>query len=93
VLAALTENLDWLARTSPPTHAEGLVQTIANVRGIPEHCILPGNGSSSLMFLALREWLTPGSRALVLEPSYGEYIHLFENVIQCRVDRFMLSAE
>jgi histidinol-phosphate/aromatic aminotransferase/cobyric acid decarboxylase-like protein len=90
VLTALTEHLDWLARTSPPTTAAGLRATIANVRGIPEATILASGGSSALMFLALREWLTPHSRVLLLDPCYGEYAHIFERVIGCHVDRFPL---
>jgi hypothetical protein len=80
VIAALRECLSWMARTSPPAHAEGLVRTIAKVRGIPDASVLPGAGSSSLIFLVLREWLTAGSRVLVLDPSYGEYPYLFAKV-------------
>jgi histidinol-phosphate/aromatic aminotransferase/cobyric acid decarboxylase-like protein len=50
VLAALREYLPFLLRTSPPTHAEGLVETIAEVRGLDAASIVPGAGSSSLIF-------------------------------------------
>ena len=92
-LAALREHLDWLVRTSPPTHAEGLARTVARVRGVPEACLLTAAGSSDLIFLAMREWLTPSSRALVLDPTYGEYEHVLGNVVGCRVDRFPLARE
>jgi len=91
VLAALHEHLPWLLRTSPPLGAEGLVRTIARVRGVDACCILPGAGSSDLIYLALREWLNRQSRALILEPAYGEYAHVLEKVIRCRVDRLILS--
>lgn len=91
VLAALSEHLDWLARTSPPTHSEGMRAAIAAARGIPEDAVLPGAGSSDLIFLAFREWMTPDSRALLLDPCYGEYAHVLERVIGCRVDRFALD--
>lgn len=68
VLATLQENLPWLLQTSPPTHAEGLIRVIARTRGVLEACILPGAGSSSLIFLALRQWLTSTSRVLLLDP-------------------------
>lgn len=91
VLAALGEQLPWLLRTSPPTGCEGLTRTIARTRGVPQPSVLPGAGSSDLIFLALREWLTPSSRVLLPEPAYGEYAHVLEKVIRCRVDRLVLS--
>ena len=35
----------------------------------------------------------PASRALILDPSYGEYAHVLENVIKCSVERFPLCRE
>lgn len=91
VLAALAEHLPWLLRTSPPTACEGLVAAIAEARGVEPAAVLPGAGSSALIFLALRHWLTPASRALILDPTYGEYAHVLARVVGCRVDRFVLS--
>ena len=93
VIAALTEHLPWLLQTSPPTHCGGLIDVIAEARGIEPENILPGAGSSDLIFLALRQWLNRNSRALVLDPSYSEYTHVLENVIGCQVDRLRLSRE
>ncbi len=93
VLAALTEHLPWLLRTSPPTGCGGLVEVIADVRGVRMDNILPGAGSSDLIYRALRHWLTPVSRALILDPTYGEYAHVLERVIGCRVDRLTLARE
>ena len=90
-VAALEKNLPRLLRTSPPTGCEGLVRTIARVRGVSVDNILPGAGSSDLIFLALRHWLTAASRVLILDPTYGEYAHVLERVIRCRVDRLPLS--
>lgn len=92
VLAALSEHPSWLLRTSPPTACEGLVETIAEARGVAPANILPGAGSSDLIFRALRHWLTPASHALILDPTYGEYAHVLEKVIGCTVDRFTLAA-
>jgi len=92
VLEALHEHLPWLLSTSPPTHAQGLVRAIAETRGVPESSIAVGGGSSSLIFLAMRHWLTPASRALVLDPMYAEYEHVLERVVGCRVDRLRLRA-
>jgi histidinol-phosphate/aromatic aminotransferase/cobyric acid decarboxylase-like protein len=93
VVASLQEYLPWLLRTSPPTACEGLVEAIAEARGVsPEH-ILPGAGSSDLIFRALRHWLGPASHALILDPTYGEYAHVLERVIGCTVDRLTLRRD
>ena len=93
VTQALNEYLPWLLKTSPPTNSEGLVRVIAEKRGIPEDSITVNSGSSSLMYLTFRELLTKQSRVLLLDPTYGEYSHIFDRVIGCQVDRFKLSRE
>ena len=93
VISTLSEHLDWLVRTSPPTGCEGLVAAIAAARGVPESCILPGAGSSDLIFLAYNLWLTSASKVLLLDPTYGEYFHVCEQVLRCQVDRFQLRRE
>ena len=93
VIAALQEDLPWLLRTSPPTGCEGMVAAIARARGVQPQNILPGAGSSDLIFLALRHWLTASSRVLILDPTYGEYGHVLEHVVRCRVDRLCLARE
>jgi histidinol-phosphate/aromatic aminotransferase/cobyric acid decarboxylase-like protein len=87
---AVREHLPWLMKTSPPQQAGGLVQTIAEVRGVPPDSIVVGAGSSSLIYLALRHWLNANSRVLLPDPTYGEYAHLFERVVGCRTDRLSL---
>lgn len=93
VIGALREYLPWLLRTSPPVGCEGMIRSIARARGVDPDCILPGAGSSSLIYLALRQWLTARSRVLLPDPTYGEYAHVLEKVIRCRVDRLPLSRE
>ena len=93
VMEAIAAHLPWLMRTSPPTSCEGLVRTIARVQGVGVENILPGGGSSDLIFLALTRWLTRDSRVLILDPMYGEYSHVLEQVIGCRVDRLVLLRD
>jgi histidinol-phosphate/aromatic aminotransferase/cobyric acid decarboxylase-like protein len=69
---------------------EGLRASIAQARGLDEENVLPGAGSSALIYLAFRQWLNRNSRVLILDPTYGEYIHILENVIGCKVHRFAL---
>jgi histidinol-phosphate/aromatic aminotransferase/cobyric acid decarboxylase-like protein len=90
VLDALQAHLPLLVRTSPPASCAGLVRAIARARGVDPANVLPGGGSSDLIFLALTHWLTPSSRVLILDPMYGEYSHVLEQVIGCRVDRLGL---
>ncbi|GEB55164.1 pyridoxal phosphate-dependent aminotransferase [Streptomyces gardneri] len=93
VRAVLSEDPGWAARTSPPTGAEGLLAEIAEVRGLPVESLAVGAGSSDLIFRAFGRWLTPTSRVLLLDPSYGEYAHVTERVIGCKVDRLRLRRE
>ena len=86
VIVALQQNLPMLVRTSPPTHAEGMVRAISKARAIPESSVLTAAGSSALIFSAFQAWLSSKSRVLLLDPMYGEYRHLFENVIGCAVE-------
>jgi histidinol-phosphate/aromatic aminotransferase/cobyric acid decarboxylase-like protein len=93
VLAALHDHLPWLLRTSPPTGCDGFLAELAAARGVAPANFLPGAGSSDLIFRALRHWLTPASQVLILDPTYGEYAHVLEKVIGCRVDRLSLSRD
>ena len=93
VIKTLQEHLSWLTRTSPPAGCEGMLRTIARARHVDERCLLPGGGSSDLIFLALRHWLTKSSRVLLLDPTYGEYAHVLEKVIGCHVQRLELRPE
>jgi histidinol-phosphate/aromatic aminotransferase/cobyric acid decarboxylase-like protein len=93
VLNILQQNLSWLLQTSPPTHAKGLIKIISEIRGIKESCILHGAGSSDLIYLAFGALLTRTSRVLIIDPCYGEYFHVLENIVQCRLTRFMLRRE
>lgn len=91
VLETLAEDPAWHARTSPPVTADGLRAEIATVRDIPADSLTLGAGSSDLIFRAFRQWLTPTSRVLLVDPSYGEYAHVTKEVIGCRVDRFPVT--
>lgn len=89
----LGNHLSWICKTSPPTDCLGMANGIAKARGLKLDNVLPGSGSSDLIFLAFREWLLPESRVLILDPTYGEYIHVLENIIGCQVDRINLLKD
>ena len=93
VITTLQEHLSWLVRTSPPVQCEGLCQAVAAHRGVRRENILPGAGSSDLIYRAFRHWLHRESRVLILDPTYGEYRHVLDNVIGCRVDRLTLLRQ
>ncbi len=88
---ALLCQLPWIMRTSPPTRADGLAGTIATVRGLDRDCILTDGGSSALIFRAFRHWLNQSSKVLILDPTYGEYTHVLEQIVRCKTTRFPLE--
>ena len=90
VINVLREHLEWSLRTSPPIGCDGMLRAIAAARSVPVECLVPAAGSSELIFTALTQWLSPSSRVLLLDPSYGEYAHVLEHLIGCRVDRLLL---
>jgi len=91
--AAIGQHLTFAMRTSPPTHAEGVLKVLAESRGLPQAHFALGAGSSDLMFRAMRLWVGKHSRVLLPDPTYGEYGHILEHVIGCDLQRFALSAE
>ncbi len=91
VIETLTDDLGWLLRTSPPVDCAGLVEAIAAARDLEVTSILPGAGSSDLIFRALPHWLTRDSRVVLLDPTYGEYAHVLDKVVGCHVDRLPLD--
>ncbi len=93
VMAVLEDHLAWILRTSPPTGCDGLIESIAQARGVKLINILPGAGSSDLIFRALPHWFSKASHALILDPTYGEYAHALEQVIGVTVDRLPLSRK
>ena len=90
---AIREHLEWTIKTSPPTQARGLVRAIATARGVAESNLALGSGSSDLIFRALPAWLTRDSRVLLIDPTYGEYEHVLEHLIGCRVERLQVRRE
>lgn len=91
VVEKLFQHLPWALKTSPPTQSEGMCRMVSRARNVPEEAIIAGAGSSDLIYLGLRHWLTPKSRVLILDPMYGEYAHVLEKVVGCIVDRLSLS--
>src|SRR5207249_10062578 len=81
VIERLSSHLTFSIKTSPPTGCEGMRRAIARSRHVPGGSILPGAGSSDLIFAGLRHWTSAGSRVLILDPMYGEYAHVLENGI------------
>lgn len=92
-LQQIRDNLEWLIRTSPPTHSEGLREFVASTRAIEPENILLGAGTSNLMFLTLPRLIDAGMKVLVFDPSYGEYAHIVENVIGAELLRFELPLD
>ena len=92
-LQILRDNLAWSLRCSPPAVPAGVESAIAEVIGVPQPSIICGSGSSSLIFLAFPLLLSPSSRVLLLDPTYGEYAHVVSKVVRCQLDSFRLNAD
>lgn len=90
VVDLLARHLAFALKTSPPTQCHGMRRAIARERRVAENSVLPGAGSSDLIFAGLQRWVTPRSRVLILDPMYGEYAHILSHVIGARVERFSL---
>ena len=86
VLDALTCDVGWTAKTSPPCHPHMLIEELADHRGVLPENIVFGAGSSDLMYRCLPRWLSKDSRVLLMTPTYAEYPHILKHVIRCHVD-------
>lgn len=93
VIEKLRECLPFLMRTSPPVHAHGLVSAISEVRGVPAANLCLGGGSSHLIFTLLPLLTAEKGRILILDPMYGEYVHVLEQVLHRNVCRHHLHEE
>jgi threonine-phosphate decarboxylase len=57
----------------PEQDAATLIAAYASEIGVPPKCVLAGNGSSELIYLAVRAFGRPGCPAVILGPTFGEY--------------------
>lgn len=89
----ITKHLPFIIRTSPPNYSQGLVDAISEYRGISKVNILTGGGSSDLIFAFFPRTVSKGDKVLILDPMYGEYQHILENVIEADVVRFFLNRK
>jgi len=71
-------------RTTPPDPTS-LVHAIAEARGVHPNTVLPGPGSSALMYAVFPQWFSEGSKVLLLTPTYAEYPHILHS-LGCIVD-------
>ncbi|MCQ3977187.1 MAG: histidinol-phosphate aminotransferase family protein [Anaerolineae bacterium] len=76
VLAALADALqaDRLARY-PDRDCLALRAALAAVDETPPETILPGNGATELIHLIALAMVKPGSRQVVIGPTFGQYAH------------------
>lgn len=81
-----------ILKSSPPTHCEGLMRVIAKCRGLKIENIIVGGGFSDLMFAFFPNMIKKGEKVLILDPMYGEYAHIFKNVIVANLIRHRLTA-
>jgi histidinol-phosphate/aromatic aminotransferase/cobyric acid decarboxylase-like protein len=93
VSSKIKEYLSFSLKTSPPTQCEGLIKVISKVRKVPKSNIIVGGGSSDLMFAFFPRILKEDESVLILDPSYGEYAHIFKYITKSRIVRHQLKKE
>jgi len=93
VVLALSQNTGWMARTSPPANCSLMLDSIAKAKNLDPATLVPGAGSSDLIYRILLRKASPADRVLIVDPSYSEYRHIFENVIGCSVHIHPLQEE
>jgi L-threonine-O-3-phosphate decarboxylase len=67
----------------PDHEALALRAALAEHLGVPPQCILPGNGTAELIWLASLAFLCPLDRVLVLGPTFAEYARMAALVGAC----------
>jgi threonine-phosphate decarboxylase len=79
VLAAVSAKLDRAALARyPDRDCLALRAAIAAVDQTPVETILPGNGATELIHLIALAFVKPGSRHLVVAPTFGQYAHAIQ---------------
>ena len=91
VIQQITEYLSWEIRTSPPTHCAGVLDELEKNKGLSSKHFVLGAGSSDLMFRAIPIWVKKEHKVLILDPMYGEYAHILENIVGCDTRRLYLD--
>ncbi len=93
VSQVLRKHLERIIHTCPPARPQSLIKTISQTRDVPERLISCGSGSSQLIFLLLEILLTQKDLAMIIDPMYGEYLHVMEKVVGCKIVSHTLKPE
>jgi len=86
---AIIRNIDRIT-DYPEIDAQSLCRTLARQQNLPEEYLLPGSGSTELIYLLPRV-LKP-RRALIIEPAFSEYAPALRQA-GCWIDTHSLYAE
>ncbi len=86
---AITDHLDTVLHY-PEQFAGTLASEIAKFHDIPKRCVLPGNGSTELIYLIPR--IFKPKSALMVIPTFSEYRNALE-LVGCETDTFLPSEE
>lgn len=72
----------------PEQFADALTSEISKFHHIPKESIIPGNGSTELIYLVPRAFKP--KRALIVIPTFSEYMNSL-GLVGCEVETFLLS--
>ncbi|MBI4745167.1 MAG: threonine-phosphate decarboxylase [Deltaproteobacteria bacterium] len=86
---AVVEGVDSMLHY-PEQFAEGLTSEAARFYGVPNDCLIAGNGSTELIYLVPRAFKP--KKALIINPTFSEYKNALK-IAGCGIDYFLMLEE
>ena len=86
---AVVERIDSVLHY-PEQFAESLTDEAARFYGVPNDCLITGNGSTELIYLVPRAFKP--KKALIINPTFSEYKNALK-IAGCSIDYFLILEE
>lgn len=86
---AVIEKIDSVLHY-PEQYAESLIEEAARFFGVPNDCLIAGNGSTELIYLVPRAFKP--QKALIVNPTFSEYKNALK-ITGCTIDYFLMLEE
>ncbi|MBF8251409.1 MAG: Threonine-phosphate decarboxylase [Deltaproteobacteria bacterium] len=86
---AVVERIDSVLHY-PEQFAESLTDEAARFYGVPNDCLITGNGSTELIYLVPRAFKP--KKALIINPTFSEYKNALK-IAGCSIDYFLMLEE
>jgi histidinol-phosphate/aromatic aminotransferase/cobyric acid decarboxylase-like protein len=82
-----------LIATSPPENSQPLLSALAVSRGLPEESLRAAGGSSEFIYHSLPYFAVDATRVVVLDPTYVEYLHVANSLLDLPVFAIPLDED